>query len=101
VAPASSAHQAQNQAQPQSALADLDAFIESEIETRMGRSVSWSKLEPCFKWVRVKQYLAAAGVTENDPRVPVVREMLRANKLTQVEYDAHRRKVVRLGHADL
>jgi hypothetical protein len=79
----------------------LDEYIDREIEARLSKAVSWKKLEPCFKWIRVKEYLQAAGINDDDPRIRHVRELLRSNKLGQVEYDACQRKVIRLGHGDL
>jgi hypothetical protein len=74
----------------------LDAFIQREMEARMKKNTSWKHLETCFKWSRVQDYMADCGVTSVDPAYAQVRDMLKANQLTHVQYDTGSRRVIRL-----
>ena len=82
--------------------ADLDRFIDREIEVRMAKHVSWSKLDTCFKWSRIQEYFKEHDVAADAPLFIEVRGLLRSNnKLHHVSYDPVCRKVVKLNMGEL
>jgi hypothetical protein len=80
---------------------ELDRFIDREIAARMRKNVSWKQLDTCFKWARVLEYLQENGVGSQDPMIGELREMLKLNKLSQVQYDSHTHKITKLNMGDL
>ena len=66
------------------------------MNVRLQKSVSWKHLETCFKWSRIQDYMHACGVADDDPLFTEVKELMKENRLTKVEYDAHARRVLRL-----
>lgn len=83
------------------AMTQLHSFIDREIEERMAKVVSWKKLDLCFKWIRIREYLQTTGVKEDDPCIRDLRELVESNKLPHIEYDTEQQKVTRLGHGNL
>ena len=82
-------------------LVELERFIAGEISERMGRAnMTWRKLELCFKWTKLKEFLMRRGLAEDSPQGSLVRGLLRARQLTGVEYDARGKAVVRLNHGE-
>jgi hypothetical protein len=75
----------------------IEDYIEDEIRVRLAKHTSWKQLEPCFKWRRVREYLARKGIPEGHPVVTTCRELLRSNALTGVEYDVVTKLVIRVG----
>ena len=79
-----------------SAADDLDAFIAEEIAHRISVS-PWRKLEACFKWQKVKEFLLSKGATTDDPRAYHLKTLLMEGALNQcVEYDTAEQRIVRL-----
>ena len=82
-------------------LQEIERFIVAEISDRIGRvNMTWRKLELCFKWTRLKEYLLRRGLGEDSPHAELLRGLLKARALTSVEYDARSRAILRLNHGD-
>ena len=83
-------------------LVELDRFIDGEIDQRLGApNMTWRKLETCFKWRALQEYLTQLGLPLDDPAFAQARELLRAHELTSVEYDAPSRAITRINHASM
>ena len=65
--------------------------------------MTWRKLDACFKWRALQDYLRSLGVREGDPAYVRARELLRGGKLAAgvVEYDACAARITRVAHEDL
>lgn len=82
-------------------LVDLERFIDGEIRDRIGApNMTWRKLEACFKWRALQDYMAARGVASDSATFSRVRDLLRAQQLTAVEYDARSHAIRRINHAN-
>jgi polyhydroxyalkanoate synthesis regulator phasin len=74
----------------------IEGFLESEIAMRMMTS-SWRKLDACFKWQKLKEFMLAKGAMTDDPKAYHVKELLSKGKLNQcVEYDQNEQRILRL-----
>lgn len=81
-------------------MAALDRFIDNEIRDRVGApNMTWRKLEACFKWRALQDYMVARGVTAGCAAFAQVRGLLKERQLDAVEYDAGARKIKRINHA--
>ena len=81
---------------------DLDAFIDREIAQRLAKHPTWKQLELCFKWQKTVEYMESCGIKDTGCETFLrVKEMIRSNKLKDVEYDASNGKVVKLGVFDI
>lgn len=81
-------------------LAALDRFIDNEIRDRVGApNMTWRKLDACFKWRALQEYMVARGVTAGGAAFAQVRGLLQERQLDAVEYDAGARKIKRINHA--
>ena len=79
--------------------ADLDAFLEREISERISRAnITWRKLELCFKWAKLREYLGRRGISADSDAAGMVRSLLRDKQLMNVEYDARGQVITRLNH---
>ena len=79
----------------------MNSFIDVEISKRIGApNMTWRKLEVCFKWRALQEFLRARGVPEGSENHALVRRLLQAQELTDVEYDAATRAIVRINHAE-
>ena len=80
-------------------LAELDTYIDGEIAARLASvSMTWRKLDQCFKWRMLQAYLRERGEPDGGSAYGVVRELLRTGQLTSVEYDCVRQVIARLNH---
>lgn len=82
-------------------MVSLEHFIDDEIAHRVAAAnMTWRKLEVCFKWQAIREYMRARGVdreaTPDD--FEAVRDLVRRGELTSVEYDPKARVVLRLNH---
>jgi hypothetical protein len=59
----------------------------------------WRKLDTCFKWTALQEYMLACGVTPGDEAYATVRRLLQARDMAGVEYDSDRRVVLSINHA--
>ena len=79
--------------------ADLEAFLEREIAERISRvNITWRKLELCFKWAKLRDYLGRRGIGADSDAAGMVRSLLRDKQLMNVEYDARGQVITRLNH---
>jgi hypothetical protein len=76
---------------------ELVRAIDEEIVHRQASRVPWRRLEMCFKWLRVQEYLVLQGVQPGDVVHADVRTLLRDGRLGDVEYNAADARVTRLG----
>jgi hypothetical protein len=73
----------------------LDEFLADEIAHRIAVS-PWRKLEACFKWQKVKEFLLSKGATTDDPRAYHIKTLLMQGALHAcVEYDTANQRIVR------
>ena len=79
-----------------------ETFVVDEMRHRVGQS-RWSKLDVCFKWQKIREYLEGADVSDSARTAILVAipGMLRAGTLGNVEYDSERRSVTRLNHSGI
>lgn len=79
--------------------AELEAFLEQEIAERISRSnMTWRKLELCFKWAKLRDYLGRRGLGTDSDAAQMVRSLLRDKQLLDVDYDARGQVVTKLNH---
>lgn len=77
--------------------ADLDAFLADEIAHRIAATTSWRKLDACFKWQKIKEFLLSKGAMTDDPRAYHLKTLLMQGDLqTCVEYDSDQQRIIRL-----
>lgn len=82
--------------------ADLDTFIQHEIGQHLSKPLSWRRLESCFKWRRIADYLwEEHGLAEDSAHALEVCALLRKGRLNNVEYDSSARRVLRINHQDM
>ena len=80
-------------------LVDLERFIDGEIRDRISApTMTWRKLEACFKWRALQDYMAARGVASDSATFARIRDLLRSQQLTAVEYDAKSQAIRRINH---
>ena len=80
-------------------LVDLERFIDGEIRDRISApTMTWRKLEACFKWRALQDYMAARGVASDSATFVRIRDLLRSQQLTAVEYDAKSQAIRRINH---
>lgn len=74
----------------------LETFVTEEIAHRIAVS-PWRKLEVCFKWQKIKEFMLSKGATTDDPRAYHIKTLLTNGALNQcVEYDTTEQRIVRL-----
>lgn len=76
---------------------ELVQAIDAEINQRQASCVPWRRLELCFKWLRVQEYLSRMGVRPGDDVHADVRRLLQGGGLGGLEYDAASARVTHLG----
>jgi hypothetical protein len=81
--------------------AGLQTYITDEISRKLsGPKMTWKKLDMCFKWMLLRDYLSVRKIPDNDKRSNHVRDLLRGGFLQCVEYNNGECKVVRINKAD-
>ena len=84
---------------------ELDAYVTAEIARKIATS-TWRKLDVCFKWQKVREYVASAPCAvafddEDDPRLAHIKQLLVRGELTKcVEYDPESLCIVSLNSPD-
>lgn len=74
----------------------LDSFIENDIMQKISAS-PWRKLDTCFKWMKLKEYMLSKGALVDDPRVIHVKTLLSDGVLKScVEYDTANLRILKL-----
>ena len=80
-------------------MVELDRFIDGEIRDRIGApNMTWRKLEACFKWRALQEYMSARGITSTNAAFSQVRGLLQERQLDSVEYDASSQKIRKINH---
>ena len=79
---------------------DLDKFIDREINVRLTKNVGWKKLEMCFKWKHVMEFLRDRGVAGDAALISRIRTAMTSSDpsgLDDIEYDTHLHRIVKIG----
>jgi hypothetical protein len=74
----------------------LETFVVEEIAHRIAVS-PWRKLDVCFKWQKIKEFILSKGATTDDPRAYHIKTLLSNGSLNQcVEYDTTEQRILSL-----
>ena len=77
---------------------DLDAYITAEIDRRLSSAtMTWKKLDACFKWRMLRDYMSACGASSAANEAHV-RGLLVKGELVGVQYDARVKRITRVNH---
>jgi hypothetical protein len=81
---------------------DIHEYISDDITKRLSSpTMTWRKLDLCFKWQMLQAYMSKRGIDEpDDSRYEHVRGLLRGGSLSSVEYDAKRQCILRINKSD-
>lgn len=78
----------------------MDTFLTEDIRKRMTAThMTWKKLDMCFKWQMIREYLSKRQVLEGDPRYAYMRGLLLGGNLTDVEYSRSEKRINLLNNA--
>jgi hypothetical protein len=74
----------------------LETFVAEEIAHRIAVS-PWRKLDVCFKWQKIKEFILSKGATMDDPRAYHIKTLLSNGSLNQcVDYDTTEQRILSL-----
>lgn len=79
---------------------NVDPEIDQEISARLASFTSWRRMDMCFKWRRVVEFLRTKGVQDDEAYVRHLKDMIRRNELPKVQYDAVRGVILSLNHPE-
>lgn len=71
----------------------LDRLIDREISQHM-LARPWTKLEPCFKWQLVRDYVQKQGVRLDAASVAALQALLRRDAVLGIRYDGATRSLL-------
>lgn len=79
----------------------MDLHVLNEITSRLSApSMTWKKLDMCFKWRMVRDYLADRSIHQGDTRYEHMRFLVQRGGLTGVEYARTEQRIKRLNQAN-
>jgi len=79
----------------------FDLFLSDEISKRLSApSMTWKKLDMCFKWRMIRDFLLERDVCEDDARYSHLRNMIKQGMLMDVEYNRAEQKINKLNHPE-